>query len=360
VRIVEARAWPIRLEFLRPVRTSVGEFRERRTVLFALTDADGLTGYGEAAPWPGFGTETVEQSLAALETASRLVPGTDLEAGDWPVEIALHLRNASAARAAFQGALWDLASRRAKVPLATQLARRVLPSGTGASTVVATHALLLAADPAELREGAARAKDEGFRAAKLKLGAADLADDVARVRAARAGLGPGLRLRGDANGAWSEPQAAAALESLAEFEFDYVEQPVAPHDLAALARLRERSPVRVAVDESVATEEGALRLIASGAAALYVLKPATLGGPARALEIARMVQQSGAEVVFSHAFESAVGARHAVHCAAALGAASAIHGIATAGLFGNDVAPPVECERGELRVGEAAGIGVAP
>jgi len=360
VRIIEARARPIRLEFLRPARTSAGEFRERRTVLFALTDADGRTGYGEAAPWPGFGTETVEQSLAALETTCALVPGTDLEAGDWPVEVALNLRNASAARAAFQGALWDLAARRAEVPLATHLAQRVLPTGTGASTVVATHALLLSADPAELREEASRARDEGFRAAKLKLGAAALADDVARARAARAGLGRGLRLRGDANGAWSEPQAAAALESLAEFEFDYVEQPVTPHELAALARLRERSPVRVAVDESVATEEGALRLIATGAAAVYVLKPATLGGPARALEIARMVQQSGAEVVFSHTFESAVGARHAVHCAAALGAASAIHGLSTAGLFGKDVALPVECERGEMRIGAAPGIGVSP
>lgn len=363
MRIVEARAWPTRLEFLRPVRTSAGEFRERRTVLFALTDADGRTGYGEAAPWPGFGTETVEQSLAALEKTCGLVPGTDLadlEAGDWPVAVALNLRNASAARAAFQGALWDLAARRAGVPLATHLARCVLPTGTGALAVVATHALLLSADPAELREEAARARDGGFRAAKLKLGAAALADDLARAGAARAGLGPGLRLRGDANGAWTEAQAAAALESLAEFEFDYVEQPIAPHDIAALARLRERSPVRVAVDESVATEEGALRLIASGAAAVYVLKPATLGGPARALEIAEMVRQSGAEVVFSHAFESAVGARHAVHCAAALADASAIHGLNTAGLFGNDVATPIECERGEMRVGAAPGIGVSP
>jgi o-succinylbenzoate synthase len=360
VRIVEARAWPIRLEFLRPVRTSAGEFRERRSVLLALTDADGRTGYGEAAPWPGFGTETVEQSLATLETTCGLVPGTDLEAGDWPVEVALNLRNASAARAAFQGALWDLSARLADVPLATQLARRVLPAGTAASTVVATHALLLAADPAELREEAARARDEGFRAAKLKLGAAALADDVARARAARIGLGPDLRLRGDANGAWTGPQAAAALESLAEFDFDYVEQPVAPHEIAALARLCERSPVRVAVDESVATEEDALRLIASGAAAVYVLKPATLGGPARVLEIARMVQQSGAEVVFSHAFESAVGARHAVHCAAALGAQSAVHGLDTAGLFGNDVAPPIECERGEMRLAATPGIGVSP
>lgn len=360
MKIVEARAWPIRLEFARPVRTSRGDFHDRRVVLFALTDADGRTGYGEAAPWPGFGTETVEQSLAALEASCSRVLGTDLEAGDWPVEIALGLRNASAARAAFQGALWDLAARRANVPLATHLARSVLLTGRGASSVVSVHALLSAADPAELSAEAARARENGFRAAKLKVGAAILEDDVERVLAARSGLGPGLRLRADANGAWTETQAAVALESLAEFELDYVEQPVAPLDVAALARLRESGPVRVAVDESVATEDDALRLIGAGAAAVYVLKPATLGGPARALEIASMVRHAGAEVVFSHAFESAVGARHALHCAAALGDASAIHGLYTAGLFRNDVAPAVECERGEMHLDAAPGIGVSP
>jgi o-succinylbenzoate synthase len=360
VRIVEARAWPTRLEFVRPVRTSGGDFLDRRTVLLELTDADGRTGYGEAAPWPGFGTETFDQSLAALVTTCGLVRGADLEAGDWPIGIALSLRNASAARAAFHGALWDLAARRANVPLATHLARSVLPTGRGASSVVTAHALLLAAEPAELRAEAARARENGFRAAKLKLGAATLEDDIARVRAAREGLGPGLRLRGDANGAWAEAQASAALESLAEFDLDYVEQPVGPHDVAALARLRQRAPVRVAVDESVATEEGALRLIGAGAAAVYVLKPATLGGPARALEIAEMVRQSGAEVVFSHAFESAVGARHAVHCAAAFGEASAIHGLDTAGLFKSDLAPAIACERGEMHLDTSPGIGVSP
>ena len=73
-----------------------------------------------------------------------------------------------------------------------------------------------------------------------------------------------------------------------------------------------------------------------------------------------MVRHAGAEVVLSHAFESAVGARHALHCAAALGDASAIHGLDTAGLFRNDVAPAVECERGEMHLDAAPGIGVSP
>lgn len=360
MKIAGARAWPVRLEFARPVRTSAGSFAARDSVLFALTDDEGRTGCGEAAPWPGFGTGTFDESMSALEDACRLIGGSQVEPGDWPPEIALRLRSASAARAAFQGALWDLAARRAGVPLADLLAQRVLSIPVARLHSVATHALLVAADPAELREEAARARDAGFRAAKIKLGGGPLADDVARAKAARDGLGDGPRLRGDANGAWTEAQAAVALDALAPFEFDYVEQPLAAGDLDAFLGLRERSPVRLALDESVATEDGALRAIAAGAASVFVLKPATLGGSARALEIAAMVRQSGGEAVFSHTFESAVGALHALHCAAAAGDTEGVHGLRTAGLYRNDVAASIDCVRGAIAVPELPGLGVTP
>ena len=360
MRIAAARVRLQRLEFARPVRTSLGEFTERRSVILSLTDAEGRIGLGEAAPWPGFGTESVEESLAALEDAGRMLEHAEIEPGDWPSELALRLRNASAARAAVQGALWDLAARQAGLPLAEHLASLVTPIRGAVLREVATHALLVERSPDALRDEAARARSLGFRAVKIKLGAERLEDDVARARAAREGLGPDLRLRGDANGAWTEAAAIEALAALAEFSFDFVEQPLPAGELAGLARLRRRSPVRIALDESVATEEGALRAIATGAAQVCVLKPATLGGPARAFEIAAMARDAGCEVVFTHAFESAVGARHALHCAAAYGEPQAIHGLCTQGLFTRDCADPVDCTGGIALLTDAPGLGIAP
>ena len=121
---------------------------------------------------------------------------------------------------------------------------------------------------------------------KIKLGAATLARTW-RGHARRArGSGPAVRLRGDANGAWDRATARAALAALADFDFDYVEQPLAADDFEGMAQLHRDAPMRLAADESVATEAGALRLLATGAVDVVVLKPATLGGPARALEIA--------------------------------------------------------------------------
>jgi len=360
VRLVAVRARLVRLQFARPLRTSRGEFGARESVLLELRDPGGVSGFGEAAPWPGFGTESAEQSLALLIEAEPLLRSLELEPGAWPPALDSLLAAAPAARAALQGALWDLAARRARRPLADELAAGV---GTGAGDVlrqVPTSLLLASDEPGALRDAAARARDAGHRAVKIKLGAATLADDVARARAAREGLGPGIQLRGDANGAWTLSAARAALEALAPFDLDYVEQPLAADDFDGFAELHRNAALRIAADESVATEAGALRLFGEAAVDVVVLKPATLGGAARALELAARARSAGIEVVFSHAFESAVGARHALHCAAAWGDPAALHGLCTEGLFADDVAAPVACRGGWAEVGDAPGIGVTP
>jgi o-succinylbenzoate synthase len=359
VRIAAVRVIPLRLQFARPVRTAQGEFTARDSVLLELRDTDGVAGYGEAAPWPGFGTETAEQAGALLTAAAVSLDGLELEPGQWTPALVALLRQAPAARAAVQGALWDLAARRGGQPLAEHLASCVGPLRGAGVQRVAVSALLVACEPDAMRDEAASAVAAGHRAVKLKVGAAPLVVDVARVRAAREGLGPGVRLRIDANGAWSTPQAHAALEALAGFDLDYVEQPLAADDIDGLAALRREALVRIAADESVASERGALQLLASGAVDVVVLKPATLGGPARALEIAAQARQGGVEVVFSHTFEGAVGARHALHCAAAWGDAAAVHGLCTAGLFADDVAEPVSCSAGFAAVGAAPGLGIS-
>jgi o-succinylbenzoate synthase len=368
VRLAAARARMARLEFARPVFTSHGEFTSRPSVIFTLEDREGRRGYGEAAPWPGFGTEGEAEAHAALEDVAGLLAGADVEPGEWPAGAASRLGDAPAARAALEGALWDLAARRAGRSLAAHLAeswvaslaRRDGVADRAALGEVPVSALLIERSQDALRREAASVRASGYRAAKIKLGGGSLDEDCTHARAAREGLGHGFRLRGDANGAWTESGARRALQSLAEFGLEYLEQPVAPGDEMALARLRRLGVVRIAADESVATERDARRLVECGAVDVLVLKPAMLGGAARALEIASLARRSGCDVVFSHAFESAVGARHALHCAAAWADPVACHGLCTSGLFANDIAEPVACLDGVAGVGNAPGLGISP
>jgi o-succinylbenzoate synthase len=346
------------LEFRRPVHTARGDFRVRETVLVELCDADGVRGLGEASHWPGFGWDDLAATESALRAALTRLETMDTSADPATLlaAVAALLNDRPVAHAAIEGAICDLAARRADQSLAAWLARRIASSAPPIERV-ASSALLIGRTPDAVREEAMQVRTDGYAAAKLKLGGVPLDEDIARVRAARAGLGNDVRLRGDANGAWGRAEAAVALDALAAFDLEYVEQPVASEDLAGLAALRGRTPVRVAADEAVASEGGLRALIDARAADLVVLKPALLGGPRRTLALATQARAAGLDVVFTHALDSAVGAWHAVHCAAAWGDATAVHGLHTAGLFAADAGPAVAATAGFVALPAGAGLG---
>jgi len=188
----------------------------------------------------------------------------------------------------------------------------------------------------------------GCTTAKVKVAEPGQAldDDVARVRAVREALGPGGRVRVDANGGWSLGQAARALDALAPLGLEYAEQPCAT--VAELAALRRGGcPVPVAADESVRKAQDPLHVALAGAADLVVLKAAPLAGVARALEVA---QACGLPVVVSSALDTSVGIAAGLALAAALPDLPYACGLATTGLFSDDVArlPVVD---GHLPVG---------
>lgn len=359
MKLAAARIVPLRLRLARPLATAAGEFATRETLVLVLDDAGGTAGYGEAAPWPGFAEETLADSQGVLERVLPLLRGANLEPAEWPLDLVMLLADAPAARAAVEGALCDLAARRAAQPLATFLRVAAgLPAGE-APARVAVNVLLAEREPEALRAEATRARESGFAAAKLKVGGGPLVGDIARVRAARDGLGPHLALRLDANGAWSEAEAREALAALAPFKPDYVEQPVAAAQVAALARLRNEGNVRIAADESLSQVNGLQHVLDAGGADVVVLKPSLLGGPLSALAAARRARAAGCEVVFTHAFESAVGRAHALHCAAAWADAQAVHGLAGGSPFRDDLGELPAAGQGTIAVPAGAGLGLA-
>ena len=182
------------------------------------------------------------------------------------------------------------------------------------------------------------ARFDGCRTAKVKVAEAGqaLADDVARVRAVRAAMGPEGRIRIDANAGWNVDEAERAIHALAPFDLEYVEQPCATID--ELAELRERIAyldIPIAADESVRKAADPLAVARAGAADLLVVKAQPLGGIDRAL---RIVAEAGLPVVVSSALDTAVGLSLGAALAAALPSLEHDCGLGTASLFADDVA----------------------
>ena len=195
------------------------------------------------------------------------------------------------------------------------------------------------------------ASSAGCRTAKVKVAepGQQEGDDIARVEAVRAALGPDGAIRVDANGAWDVDEAVRMTRLLdrAAGGLEYVEQPCP--SVEELAAVRRRVEVPVAADESIRRAEDPLRVVRLEAADVAVLKVQPLGGVAACLRIA---EQIGLPVVVSSALETSVGIAAGVALAAALPELPYACGLATLTLLDRDVtSSPLRVVDGQLPVG---------
>jgi L-alanine-DL-glutamate epimerase-like enolase superfamily enzyme len=92
----------------------------------------------------------------------------------------------------------------------------------------------------------------GFRAVKMRVGVMDGEPhrSAARVRAARAALGPDVKLMADAHGTWTVSEAKAFCRMVEDCDLYWLEEPVTADDKAGLAEVRRASAVPIATGES--------------------------------------------------------------------------------------------------------------
>ncbi|WP_106185959.1 o-succinylbenzoate synthase [Umezawaea tangerina] len=176
----------------------------------------------------------------------------------------------------------------------------------------------------------------GCSTAKVKVAdpGTPLSADLDRVAAVRDALGPGGKVRVDANTAWDVDTAVDAIRALdrAAGGLEYVEQPCRTVD--ELAAVRRRVDVPIAADESIRRAEDPMKVAVAGAADIAVIKVAPLGGVRRALRVA---EASGLPCVISSAVETSVGLAAGLALAAALPSLDHACGLATTSLLTGDV-----------------------
>ncbi len=380
LRIAALRWEAYALPFARPFVTAGGELRERRGFVVRVRDEAGGEGVGEAAPLPASGGESLAACEARLRAWAASLPGAAVPlpapgsfgipgqhrggGGDLPSALGIVPDSGATPCAlhALESALLDLAAQRSGLPLARWL-------HPAAAAAVPLNATLGATAPPAAAAAAREAAAQGYRTLKLKVGVGGAEADEARLRAVRHAVGAGLRLRIDANGAWTREEALRLLERWAPLELEYVEQPLAPDDLAGAAWLAARSPVPIAADESLRTPADVERVLEARAAGLLVLKPMLLGGPLAALRMARRALAAGVPVVVTTVLEGIYGRLAALHVAAAiaalqrdagLGDVAPACGLATGALLARDlVAHPPAPARGAWAVPERPGLGCA-
>jgi L-alanine-DL-glutamate epimerase-like enolase superfamily enzyme len=187
-------------------------------------------------------------------------------------------------------ALWDLKAKRAGLPLWRLLG--------GFNPDVKAYAggidLDLSAD--QLLAQTDRNLDKGFRAIKMKVGRADLAEDVAKVAAMRRHLGDGFPLMLDANMAYRVPEAVRAARAFAAYDPVWLEEPLEPEDVAGHAVVRRDGGVPVAAGENLRTLADFRYLITSGDVAYPEPDVTNCGGVTVFMKIAHLAEAFGLPV----------------------------------------------------------------
>ncbi|MDH4121911.1 MAG: hypothetical protein OEV94_10000 [Deltaproteobacteria bacterium] len=236
---------PYSLQVHPPLPTARGEVTHRQGFWIRVA-RDSLMGWGEAAPWPELGTETLAHCQALLESWQRQAERAE-KRGIPGKELLAQALACPAARHGLDMALADLAAQQAGLPLADWLlnqpqgsedaqedreAREARDMATPwpnaeqqkarleAKDRVAVNGLIGALEAEEAAQQAQALVGQGFHTLKIKLrgGQEHQASDLARVRAVAERVclpaANPARLRLDVNGAWNLPQAKAMMDQI--------------------------------------------------------------------------------------------------------------------------------------------------
>jgi L-alanine-DL-glutamate epimerase-like enolase superfamily enzyme len=331
---------------------ALGTASTSRGFIVRLTSDDGHIGHGYANSSPHMGS-TFESLPAELERFKPLVVGKD----PFAIEAILldldrSLVGASQAKAGIDCALHDLCARALGLPLHNLLGGKVRDS-------VPVLRIVPIKTPAEMAAVAGKLFDDGYRYFKIKVhGEVDL--DVARVKAVRERVGSEAHLTIDANQSYSPKDAIAAINRMADFRLDLVEQPVSRHDLKGLALVTRSVPVTVEADEGAGTIDEIMTLVGERIVDAVSLKIQKLGGLRNALAAARICEAGHVKYRLGAHVGTRLGNAHAIHLAAALPGVDYACELGEFTRMFNDPFAGIEVVSGTLTVPNGVGTGVEP
>jgi L-alanine-DL-glutamate epimerase-like enolase superfamily enzyme len=285
----------VELSLEAPFTIARGTMTATENVVLRLAH-DGATGYGAAAPSAHYGetAATVEAILPDLLEAVEAVgdPHARREIADRMREVA---RGNPSARAAVDVALWDLAGTLLDEPV-----YRLLGLSAAGETPATSYSLGIDETPT-MRRRAREAVDAGYPVLKLKLGT----DRDRRIVEAVRAVAPEATLRVDANEAWTPKEAVRNCEFLAEYDVEFVEQPVPAENPEGLKYVHDRSPLPIAADESCRTAADVPAI--ADRCSIANVKLMKTGGITPAIEAVHAARAHGLEVMCGCMLETNVG-----------------------------------------------------
>jgi len=268
---------------------AIQSFVSQETPIVRVFDSDGAVGTGYSYTIGTGGSSVV--ALLTDHLAPRLIgrDATHIE-GLWrDLLFSTHATSVGAitaiALAAVDCALWDLRARRAGLPL------HIAAGGAKDSCpLYTTEGGWLHVEPQALVDDALAAKASGFGGAKIKVGRAHVAEDVDRLAAVRAAVGPSWDIMTDANQGFALAEAIRRARHLEALDIAWFEEPLPADDVAAHVELARHTSVPIAVGESLYSISQFKDYLQAGACSIVQVDVGRIGGITPWLKVAHMAE----------------------------------------------------------------------
>jgi muconate/chloromuconate cycloisomerase len=304
IRNVRARI--IEAPTTRQHKLSNTSIRHQGYVFVEVQLDNGVTGYGEGSTLggPRWAEESVEAMKANID--GYLAPALIGHAASALEQATLLMDRAAkrnfGAKSAIDMALLDGLGKTLNVPA------HVLLGGAVRRSFDTVWALASGDAAQEVDEAQAMIERGWFNRFKIKLGFADPATDMARLRALRHALPEHTVLIADVNQGWSEAACIRHMPALAELGVDLVEQPIVAGHREASRRVAARAPMPIMMDESVSTLAEAREETAAATGQVLSLKLCKHGSAHNLRRVAGIAAAAGVELYGGCLLESSIGA----------------------------------------------------
>lgn len=214
--------------------------------------------------------------------------------------------------------------------------------------------------PEEMAKRAREMADNGYTTLRLKIGQ-PLETDLEVLKAVREQVGWKFALRGDANQAWTVPQAVKHIKAMEKYDLEFVEQPVAWYDLKGMAEVARAVDTPITAHEGMYTLQDVDNLIQLGGVDIIGVKAYRPGGgitgTMKTMALAEIMNipcyiHSAAEAGICTAASTHIIAsqyRHFKYTAELTGLRSCVSELVT---------KPVKIEKGYAEVPKGSGLGV--
>lgn len=286
--------------------------------ILVKVSADGVHGWGEATPIPAWTYETAESIVTTIDRylAPAVLgrPAWDLDAVTSAFDRAINRGfsiGSPLAKCAVDVAICDLLGRATGVPVGVLWGQRRAEEIELAWIVSGQNAK-------EVADVVAEGRAAGYRAFKVKIGLHAEEVDLAIVAAVREAA-PDAPLWVDANQGYTCEAALRLAGRLLELGVTAFEQPLPANDIAGLRRLRDASPLPVALDESLRHPTDLATFVRLGAVDVAIAKVQRNGGLTLSRRLCQLAQDCGVRLMGSGLTDSDLGLAASLHLFSAFG-----------------------------------------